>query len=246
MAEPARTRLGVLERPGTDFPYYAGEPVTITGGRWWVVVAAVAAGFASLTLIPLTGVVTAFIPTILFTGLPLAALIWAARGHWKAIFRRVGLTEIGTMLFYLVLNLLVSVITATILSGVTDTHANPNADALADMSTVERIMFYPRTAIQLFGEELLTILPFLALLYWLYNRVGMDRRKAVIVSWIATAVMFGALHLPTYDWNVIQAVVGIGIARIVLTAAYLRTKNIWVSTGTHILNDWVMFTLAGH
>ena len=33
----------------------------------------------------------------------------------------------------------------------------------------------------------------------------------------------------------------IGIARLVLTLAYVLTKNIWVSAGAHILNDWAIF-----
>jgi membrane protease YdiL (CAAX protease family) len=30
------------------------------------------------------------------------------------------------------------------------------------------------------------------------------------------------------------------VARLILTWAYIRTKNIWVSTGAHIINDWVL------
>ena len=29
-----------------------------------------------------------------------------------------------------------------------------------------------------------------------------------------------------------------------LTLAYIRTKNLWVSFGAHVLNDWVTFTFA--
>jgi membrane protease YdiL (CAAX protease family) len=36
----------------------------------------------------------------------------------------------------------------------------------------------------------------------------------------------------------VQCVVVIGSARLVLTLAYVWTKNIWVSTGAHIINDW--------
>jgi membrane protease YdiL (CAAX protease family) len=32
----------------------------------------------------------------------------------------------------------------------------------------------------------------------------------------------------------------IGSARLVLTWAYVWTKNIWVSTGAHIINDWAI------
>ena len=37
-----------------------------------------------------------------------------------------------------------------------------------------------------------------------------------------------------------QCLVVIGSARLVLTWAYVWTKNIWVSTGAHILNDWAL------
>ncbi|WP_412705586.1 hypothetical protein [Aeromonas rivipollensis] len=35
----------------------------------------------------------------------------------------------------------------------------------------------------------------------------------------------------------------IGTARIVLLSGYIITKNIWVSTGAHIINDWLLFTV---
>ena len=58
------------------------------------------------------------------------------------------------------------------------------------------------------------------------------------------SLLFGLIHLPTHNWNWVQSIVVIGTARIVLTMAWLRTKNIWVSTGAHIINDWLLFTLA--
>jgi membrane protease YdiL (CAAX protease family) len=36
----------------------------------------------------------------------------------------------------------------------------------------------------------------------------------------------------------------IGVARMVLTLPWIMTKNIWVSTGAHIINDWSLFGLA--
>ncbi|WP_375105339.1 type II CAAX prenyl endopeptidase Rce1 family protein [Paenibacillus sp. RS8] len=42
----------------------------------------------------------------------------------------------------------------------------------------------------------------------------------------------------------VQAVIGIGIARIVLLYPYLKTKNIWTSFIVHVMNDWTPFGLA--
>jgi Type II CAAX prenyl endopeptidase Rce1-like len=61
---------------------------------------------------------------------------------------------------------------------------------------------------------------------------------------VATAIWFGAAHLPTYDWNFVQAIVAIGLARIALSIAFIRTKNILVSFGAHLLNNWVTFTFV--
>jgi len=30
----------------------------------------------------------------------------------------------------------------------------------------------------------------------------------------------------------------------VLTLAWILTKNIWVSTGAHVINDWLLFTIG--
>lgn len=232
----------IERRDGRDFPFYNGIPTTITGRQWWTVVAAVVVGFGALILLPLSGPLSGFIPAILFTGIPLAALFYVARQNWTAIFRRVSGRDVGLMFFFAALNLAVTVPLGLLVAATTGAAANPESAALGQSSPLELALFYPRTAIQLLGEELLTILPFLALLYFFVAKRGWSRTRAVLVSWFATAVVFGLVHLPTYDWNVLQCVLVIGGARVVLTLAYIRTKNIWVSTGAHIVNDWALFT----
>ncbi len=81
-------------------------------------------------------------------------------------------------------------------------------------------------------------------MYLLHTKAGMSRNTAMLVAWFATALWFGAAHLPTYGWNFAQAFLIIGSARLVLTLAYIRTKNILVSTGAHIINDWTIFTFS--
>jgi len=104
--------------------------------------------------------------------------------------------------------------------------------------------FYAKTVPQLFGEEVITLLPFLALLTWLTRSAKWSRRAAILGAWVITSVVFGLLHLPTYDWNVIQCVFVIGTARMMLTLPWIMTKNIWVSTGAHVINDWILFSLS--
>ena len=69
---------------------------------------------------------------------------------------------------------------------------------------------------------------------------GQPSRRALVAAWVLSALLFALAHLPTYDWNLVQCVAIIGSARLVLTAAYIRTRNLWVSTGAHVLNDWLL------
>ena len=97
---------------------------------------------------------------------------------------------------------------------------------------------------QLLGEELFTILPFLALLWWLHARAGIRRRKALVLAWLLSAIPFALVHLPTYGWDLLQCLSIIGTARLVLSLAYLLSRNLWVSTGAHVLNDWMLVGTA--
>lgn len=63
-------------------------------------------------------------------------------------------------------------------------------------------------------------------------------------AWLITAGVFGLIHFPTYNWNVLQCIMVIGSARLVLTLPWIMTKNIWVSTGAHIVNDWLLFLMS--
>ena len=121
--------------------------------------------------------------------------------------------------------------------------ANPGLDAVGAMAPMHAASTMAMSAVQLLGEELVTILPFLALLT-LLHRAGAKPGLAVGVSWVATALAFGALHLPTYDWHVGQALLVIGSARLILTGVYILTRNVWASTITHVVNDLTGMALA--
>jgi uncharacterized protein len=239
-------RLQRLEDPVGDFPFYNGVPVPISGGQWLFVMAAVVLGFVMLVLpIPWPGGVwSAMIPAMLFPAIPLLAFARVAPGHWKAIFGRVGGREIRLMFGFALLNIVVSMSVGIILNALTQVTSNAAIQQLGGMETAAQVAFYAKTLPQLFGEEVVTMLPFLALMYLLTQRFGVGRRAAVVGAWLISSVAFGLIHLPTYDWNLLQCVVVIGTARLVLTLPWILTKNIWVSTGAHIVNDWSLFTFS--
>ena len=90
---------------------------------------------------------------------------------------------------------------------------------------------------------MISILPFLAILWCCHQKLGLPSKSAILIAWLSTALIFGALHLPTYDWNFSAMFSGDrhGPHR---AAQWLHHhQNIWVSTGSHIINDWLLFSL---
>ena len=232
---------GSQDRP--DFPFYNGTPVGLSGPQWLVVLASIALAFW-LLVAPWTrpphpwGM---WVPVLLFCSVPLVALALVAGGHWKALFHRVRGRDVLLMVGIAALNLVVTMLVGAVVTGLHHGSANPVFQSLGNADTVTRAMTCAARVPQLLGEELLTILPFLALLWALHTRLRMKRRTALLLAWLLSALPFALLHLPTYQWDLMQCLVIIGTARLVLSLAYLFSRNLWVSTGAHVLNDWTLF-----
>lgn len=227
-----------------DLPYYAGPPVAIGVAGWLFVILAVVIAFFQLTFLPLPTPPLNFIPTVLFTGLPLLALMAATGWRKPAIFGRVGIKEIGIGIGFGLLTVAVSGIIGFAVSGLFGANANPAIAGLTSIGAVDLLVFLARTFIQLIGEEVVSILPLLAVLWLCVSKLGLSRRVGLVIAVVASTVWFAAMHLPTYNWNFLQCLSIIGSARIVLTLAYLFTRNLWVSSIAHIFNDWTLFLTA--
>lgn len=227
-----------------DFPFYNGVPVGLALWQWLVVWLSAALGFAALVLIPQENNVDALIPRILFLVIPLATLAYFVRDKWTALYRKLTAADYRTIVGFYLLTAAVSFIVAIVVKAVFGANANQATDGLAHAGILEIVSFYVGTGIQLMGEEVFTMLPLLAIMYLLYSRGKLSRKQAIIGAWLLSSLWFGAAHLPTYGWNFAQAFLIIGSARVVMTLAYIRTKNLWVSYGVHLLNDWLIFSFV--
>lgn len=243
MADTDRDAVAVSQR---DYPFYKGWPVDIPALKWLVPLASVALASAILL-----GQLTIFsngylqlVPGLLLALLPMLGLALVAGRHCTALFRRVRLKDIGWMFGFAVLNYALAVPLGYFSMRYIQTEPNAAIAGLGDLETAAKVQFFVNSIPQLIGEELITIVPFLAILYFLTRKLGLSTRSAVIAAWLITAVWFACLHLPTYNWNLLQCLILIGVARLVLTLAYIKTKNVWVSAGAHIINDWATFTLS--
>lgn len=224
----------------TDFPFYDGRPALVTGGRWWVVMLGLAAGYAALTAVPVPGILGVWVRAVLFAAIPLAVFVVVVPRHLREILRPLRRGDLGWIVLFTVLCVLVLVILGVLLAQVAGFSPNPLGTALREMSALDRLLIFLGLVPQLFGEELLGLLPFLALLHWLHHGRHLSRPTAVVLASLGTVLIFG----PTYDWNVVQCFVVVGSARVVLLLAYVTTKTVWVPTGAHVLTDWTLFGLT--
>ncbi|ODT47733.1 CPBP family intramembrane glutamic endopeptidase [Devosia sp. 63-57] len=234
---------------GPDYPYYNGETVAITPGGWALVVASCAMAFLVLTFWPFPNFPLNFVSAALFTAIPLVALMAVSGWRPPAMFRPFGAKDIAIAIGFGLLTIACSFVAGFILSRFIDMTPNNVATSVASMGFVETLAFLSPTLIQLVGEEVVTILPLLGVMWLCATRLRMTRHSAIIVAVAVSTLWFAALHLPTYDWNILQCLVTIGTARIVLTMSYLLTRNLWVSSLAHIINDWSLFFtsfLLGH
>lgn len=233
-------------RTRRDFPYYRGEPVALSGFGWALALGGCVAGFLALVLIPRgeAGRALGLVGPLLFVGLPLVGLALAAGRGWTGLFPRPTVRDLLLGLAFMPAALLVSGVVAFFYSKAGVAHANPATDMLVQLPGVRRAIFLAGTAPQLLGEELVTILPFLAVLTLCHGLLGLPRSAAMAIAWIVSAMIFGALHLSTYGWNLVQVLLVIGVARLVLTIPYLLTKSVWSSFVAHICLDWSIFAFV--
>lgn len=241
----SQDRFGpIIERAdGVDLPYYDGRPVGLSGARWGGLVLSVLLTITVLSVWPFGERWGLVAGQVLFLLIPLVALMVLVPQHWTALWRRFRARDLGVVLAYWLLTLAVQAVVGLALRAV-DSSAGADPAAAEKLTGSEAVLHFAGSLPQLMGEELLAILPLLAVLWLGYTKLGWSRRTSIVVAVVVSSIWFGLVHLPTYDWNVLQAVVGIGLVRVPLTLAFIRTKNLWVSFGSHVLVDWLIFLNA--
>jgi membrane protease YdiL (CAAX protease family) len=232
--------------PDPDFPLYDGTPARLSGGAWAAVLGAVVVGAACDLLLPVPGPAWLGIAVrgVLFGGIPLLVLHLVAPGTLGRLFRRLTGRGLALAAGFAAINVVATFLIGLAVATFTDAAANPMGGELAAQGGGERALTFLAMVPQLVGEEVFTIVLLLAVLTAGTSLLRLSRRSSLVLAVVVSSVLFAALHLPTYDWNVLQCLLIIGSARVILLVPYLLTKNITVSATAHVLNDWTLFGLG--
>lgn len=140
-------------------------------------------------------------------------------------------------LFYIIIGLGFSIIAVVISSiAVTKLGIKSDVNPIFEVLTPDNFKsFFISTLIQFIAEEIIFIIPFL----FVINKMKSENKiLKTILAIIFSSVIFGTMHLSTYNYNVLQAVLIISIIRAGLSMSYVLSKNLTVTYLIHIIYDW--------
>jgi membrane protease YdiL (CAAX protease family) len=175
---------------------------------------------------------------VLFLLLNIAGLEWSAKRNWRLLFRKVMLKDWKIIIGFTALTFVASYFDATFFKWAFGAPVVNHMDT-ANLSTL--IINLIEGLFQLFGEEFIAIIPFLAFVS-LGKRFKLNQTFVLTAAVILSSIVFGMAHTWTYG-GLIHGIIGVGISRIAITMSYVKTKNLWVSYIVHYLFDAIGLVL---
>ncbi|MGH0432097.1 CPBP family glutamic-type intramembrane protease [Bacillus hominis] len=95
-------------------------------------------------------------------------------------------------------------------------------------------------AIQLIGEELIFFSTFF-LFYMSGKRIAPNGNLFIVMvfSILISSIIFGLIHLPTYDYNLIQCLF-VCLSFVIRTFLFINYKNITICYLMHLIMDFLV------
>ncbi len=175
-----------------------------------------------------------------FVGFALVALIiLGGRKAFRDLAPKPKARQIPLIFFYALLSMFLAIGLAQFVSNL---QANPIID-IAAASPLFMVLTALLLVFQLFFEELVAVLSFV-LVYQLLAQRGLSHKACLLLALIFSVLLAAAVHIPTYNFNVVQSLLVIGGARLGLGIAYAHSKNFWIAYLAHLLYDGVLIALA--
>ena len=245
-----------------DFPFYNDAPIKLSWTKWilWVGLTFLSyfvfSGFVFSPIIAnnlwlkqllssnnqtvYTFIITCFLLVITFF-IVFFTYKTISGSRWNALFKKLEKKEIVYSVSVGIVGMIMTVLyTKFILNDIF--HVKTVADLATQRESSTNIGIdistFITTFIQLILEEMWVIVPFLFVLVICHKTLKITRKTSILLAWTISSIIFGLYHIPSYDGNVAQSLLVIGVSRLFLTFPYLRYKNIWASYIAHCAWDF--------
>lgn len=169
------------------------------------------------------------------SAISLLSLLTIDKKFIKKIFLPIKAKDVLYIIIGLGFSLIAIVISSILVQKLgIDGSKNPIFDVLTEDNFKS---FFLSTLIQFIAEEIIFIIPFL----FVINKVKIENNIVkTILAILVSSIIFGVMHLSTYDFNILQAVLIISIIRTGLSMSYVISKNLSVTYIIHIIYDWTL------
>ena len=230
-----------FEDEDIDFPFYNGIPKLSIAD--WIILALAPILMALIVINPCDYLPvqdmfsngTLQVSYFLVTFIPFA---YVCRGKLGLLFKKPRLKDFKVIIICVILYLVFTASVNLIGKSLGFSIAQ-NQIASSTLSILEVVFIL----IQLMAEDFFKVSILLIGMGLIYHFTK-NRKNALVFGTFASMMIFGLTHLNSYDYNLFQCVVTIGIGSIFHLYPYLKTKNFVNTYFTHIIIDLGILTFV--
>ena len=234
MADENEKNMFKFERKGLDFPFYNNIP-KLSNLKWTILflgfIATILFNFFLRPQSPheITG--------LIYFLIPFSTFLYVANGKLGLICKKFQKKDvkfmIGIPFLYIISASLIGIILHYI--GLTS-NSNPAFGQLYS------IIFWINYPFQIFGEELIKLIPFLIILFLVYKFTE-NRKIGIVIASLVSVLIFGLLHINSYG-SIVHVIFIQGFCSLLFLYTYLKSKNIFISYIAHIVTDILIFIMG--
>lgn len=194
---------------------------------------------SSLLFMALTAILQSVGPITIFY------FIYRYFGHQKfsTLFHKITLPDLSFGILMTVLGSLYAIIMSSVLSDVSVANKAGAGLSHGMLGLVDVIVSAANDLFLLFTEELMAIIPFIAVATLAYKYFKVSRSNSILLGLVFSILIFGTMHFYTDSWHLAQMYIIVGASRIFDTGMYIRTKNILISFMFHWIFDFVIMLI---
>lgn len=188
----------------------------------------------------LSGIAGVFFRIIFSLILYISGYIYMFGGTWKYRFFKKP-KDFLTLCIFLLLSLMAGAATFFLLNYLSEI----SLLSMGDISSVSMLVTNIISVLfQVMGEELFAIGLFMGLLTLGNRMLSFDRKPLIIFSLLISSLLFGLLHLPVYNYNLLQCLLVIGLTRLIMSVLFFIKRNIMYSYIVHVLYNIAILIYA--
>lgn len=181
-----------------------------------------------------------FLKECMFSFVSTTVFLCAAGNKRKYFFRKMGFFRLmGSALIGCIITFVFLVISVAILTSMNYEFSSTSivGGGGGDGRSINYVII--SSLIQLYGETMIIIFPFCFCMKILSMFMHWSKMVTVI-SLVFSGVCFGLTHYSTYDGNLIQLILVIGLSSVGFLITFLRVKNIHSAYLAHVFYDGIL------